>query len=638
MFADTIHEKMKGPVAKVILVLLMIAFAWTGIDTYDKSGGTAQTVAEVGERNIALPVYEEALNKEQSRLREAGEKNPVVLNSAELKTAVLDRLVREQLLIQQAAKLGYSANEASIIAAIRNESMFQENGQFSEERLKRILENNRLNLKQYVATIAQDSLSRELVAFQADTGITPRAMNERLAQVMSEQREVSKAVLRPQDFVNQAKLEVQQIQTYYDKHPEISRVPEQAQVEFIVLTPEAVLAQLQISEADAKKYYDQHADKFAVPEQREVAHLLIRVAPDAKPADKQAAREKAQTLLSQLQQNPKQFADLAKQHSQDPLTAAKGGALGVIQRGTIFPQVEQAAFGMAAGEVKGLVESPAGFHILQVKAITGGGKRSFEAVRDVVMEAAKRDMAIRKFNEEVEQFGDLVYGKSDSLKPAAEKYGLAIQNSEWFERRGPAQGPLKNERLISAIFSSDTVKNKRNTEVIEVAPNTLVAARIVAYKPAGNRPLETVKPEIENRLRTEQATALATQQGKTYLAELKQGRAVPTLKFSPTKKVGREQAQREGFEAKEIQAIFRAGSKTLPSYTGAALSDGGFALYKISSITSDEKVKQQIAQIAPLSLRQIFADQTASAYLDSLRAQGKVNIKQTVLDKVGERN
>jgi len=629
---------MKGLAAKIILAILIIAFAWTGIDTYNKSGGSVQTVAQVGGSNIVLPVYEEALKKEQSRLREAGEKNPTVLNSAELKMAVLERLVRDQLLIQQAVKLGYSANEAGIHAAIRNEPMFQENGQFSEARLKLILENNRLNLKQYIASIAQDTLSRELIAFQADTGIAPRAMAERLAQVMAEQREVSKAVLRAEDFAPQAKLDAQQIQAYYDKHPELSRVPEQARVEYVVFTPEAVLAQLQVSEADAKAYYDKHAEQFALPERREVAHILIRIPPEAKPADKQAAREKAQQLLTQVQQNPQRFAELAKQHSQDPLTAAKGGALGTIQRGTIFPQVEQAAFAMAAGEVKGLVESPAGLHILQVKAITGGGQRSFAEVRDVVLEAAKRDLALRKFNEEVEQFGDMVYAKSDSLKPAADKYHLTIQTSEWFERQGPAQGLLKNERLVNAIFASDTIKAKRNTEAIEVAPNTLVAARIVEYKPAGNKPIETVKAEIEARLRKEQAAVLASKQGQTWLAELKQGRAVPALKFGAAKKVSRDQAQREGFAVEEAKAIFRAGTHTLPSYTGTALPDGSFAFYKISSIASDENVKRQVAQIAPLSLRQILAEQTASAYLESLRAQGKVSIKQSVLDKVGAQN
>ena len=638
MLADTIHEKMKGPAARIILVILVIAFAWTGVDTYNQAGGSVQVVAKVGEQEIALPVYEEALTKEQSRLRAAGEKNPAVLNSAELKSAVLERLLRERLIVQQATKLGYSTNEAAIRAAIRSEAMFQENGQFSEVRLQRVLEANRLNLKQYIAGIAQDSVSRDLIALQADTAIHPRVTAERLATVMAEQREVSKAVLRAEDFAAQVKVDAAQVQAYYDKHPELSRVSEQARVAYIVFTPEVVLAQIQLSDADLKAYYDKHIDQFAVPEQRDVAHILIRVSPDAKPADKQAARDKAQQVLAAVQQNPAQFAALAKQHSQDPLSAAKGGALGVIQRGTIFPQVEIALFAMKAGEVKGAVESPAGLHILQVKAITGGGQRSFADVRDSVQEAAKRDLAMRKFNEEVEQFGDVVYAQPDSLKAAADKYRLTIQTSDWFERVGPAQGMLKNDRLLSAIFSSDTIQNKRNTEAIEVAPNTLVAARIVDYKPAGNKAIETVKSDIEVKIRKEAAQALALTQGKAMMAELKQGRSAPALKFGAAKKISREQAARDGFSVAETQAIFRANTQTLPSYVSTALPEGGVGIYKISGVASDEKVKQQVLQIAAPSLRQIFSDHIASAYTDSLRAQGKVSVKQAVLDKVGERN
>lgn len=639
MLADTMHEKMKGLAARIILFILVVAFAWTGVDTYNKSGGTVQTVAEAGDRKISLPAFEEALKKEQSRLRDAGQKDQAVLNGAELKTAVLERLIREQLLIRQAVKLGYTVNEAVIAAAVTNDPRFQVNGQFSGDRFQQFLDYNRSNRKQYNDNLKEFMLIRDLTSTQfEETGIVSRAMSERIAQAMAEQRDVAKAILRVEDFTSQVKVDAAQIQSYYDKHPEMSRVPEQARVEYIAFTPEAVLAKLQVTEADAKSYYDKHADQFALPERRDVAHLLIRVAHDAKEAEKQAAREKAQQLLTTLQQNPQQFAALAKQHSQDPLTASKGGSFGFIQRGTIFPQVEQVAFAMTAGEVKGLVESPAGLHILQVKAIAGGGQRSFAEVRDMVQEAAKREIALRKFNEEVEQFGDAVYAKSDSLKPAAEKYGLTIQTSDWFQRQGPAQGLLKNERLLGAIFSSDSVKGKRNTEAIEVAPNTFLAARVLDYKPAGNKALDAVKAEIETRLRREQAAALASKQGQSYLAELQQGRAVAALKFGESKKVSREQAKRAGFEPGETQAVFRASSKTWPAYTGVALADGSFAIHKISSAASDESMKRQIAQVVPLSLSQVMSEQTASAYLESLRAQGKVSIKQSVLDKVGQQN
>ena len=83
----------------------------------------------------------------------------------------------------------------------------------------------------------------------------------------------------------------------------------------------------------------------------------------------------------------------------------------------------------------------------------------------------------------------LSYEQSDSLKPAAEKFKLLIKQSDWIGRQvNPANGPLGNEKLLSALFSEDSVKTRRNTEAVEIAPNTLVAARIVEYKPASLQP------------------------------------------------------------------------------------------------------------------------------------------------------
>ena len=635
MLADTMHEKMKGWFARIILGIIILSFALFGVDAYNRAGSSAPVVAQVGDRKITLPEYEEAFKAEQNRMREAGERNPAILNGKALKLAVLERLIHEQLLIQQAAKQGYSANEAAILALVQHEPTFQENGQFSEARFQAFLAQNRLSSKQYVSSIAQNRVIRELLALQADTGIVSHTLAERLAQIMAEQREVSKSVLHTADFAAQVTLDPQKIQAYYTAHPELSRVPEQARVEYIVFSPEAVLAHLQVTEADAKAYYAAHAAQFAQPESREVAHILIRALPDAKPAERQAAEEKAQQILKQVQQNPQTFGELAKKYSQDPLTAAQGGSFGLIQRGAIFKQVEDAAFSMKAGEVRGLVPSPAGFHIVQVKAITGGGQRSFDDVKVQVMDAAKRDLALRKFNEAVDLFGDAVYSKPDSLKPAAEKYQLTIQTSDWFGRSGPAQGVLKNEHLLSAIFSSDSVKDKRNTDAIEVAPNTLVAARILEYKPAANKPLETVKGEIESRLRTEQAAVLAAKKGQADVTELQQGKGVAGLKFDTPIKLDRAQALKTGMDQTALQAVFRVSVKTLPAYTGVALANGDYALYKISAVSTNETLRQQASQFVPLSLAQTASEQIASVYLDSLRREEKVTIKQEVLDKVG---
>jgi len=633
--ADSMHDKMKGWFARIILGIVILTFALFGIETYNQTGASAPVIAEVGGSKVFLQTYETELKSQQNRLREAGQRNPQVLNGKELKTDILDRFINERLLLSQAAKLGYRGNEAAIWAYIQNAPELQENGKFSEEKFQRFLDGNRINRKQYVAEIVQGQLQQDLLVFQAQTGIVSRAAATHLAGILAEQREVSKAVLSAAALAGQVKIEPAQLQSYYDAHPELSRVAEQARVEYVVLSPEVVLAQLEVTEADARAYYTAHAAQFAEPENREVAHILIRVAEDAKPEAQQAARQKAEQLLQQAQKNPQAFGELAKQNSQDPLTAAKGGSFGLIQRGSIFKQVEDAAFAMKAGEVRGPVQTPAGFHIVMVKAITGGGQRKFEDVQDVVTEAAKREMAIRKFNEEVEQFGDLVYSKSDSLKPAADKYKVAIQTSDWFGRQGPAQGILKNERLLTAIFASDAVKNKRNTEPVEVAPNTLVAARILEYKPAGNKPLETVKDAIEAQLRKEQASALASKQGQAYLAELQQGKAPSALKFDVPAKVGRDDLAKSGLDQSAMEAIYRVSAKKLPAYTGVSLANGDFAVFKISAVSSNEQLRQQAQQFLPVSIAQSQSEQVVRSYLQSLRQDTKVKIKQDLLDKIG---
>lgn len=639
MLSDKIQETLKGRVGRIVIftILLMISvpFIFTGIERYAPSA-SAGSVAKVGDKEISVNEYDEALKREQTRLREAGERDNQRLNGKELKMRVLDQLVREQLLSQQAHKLGYSINEAAILAAIQVDPQFQDNGKFSDARFQAFLQYNHLSRKQYVYALGQNRLLRELLALQADTGIASHSTVARLANVMAEQREVSKAVLKAADYTAQVKLDPAAIQAYYAAHPELSRSPEQARVQYIVLSPEALLATQTVSDAEAQNYFTTHQAEFAPAERREVSHILIRALPDAKPAERQAAQEKAQQVLALARKNPQDFANLAKQYSQDPLSANQGGSLGTIARGTIFKQVEDAAFSMQPGEVRGLVQSPAGFHIVYLKNVIGGGAVRLEDVKPQVEEAAKRDLAMRKFNDSIDVFGDAVYAKPDSLQNAADQFHLPIQTSDWIGRAGPAQGPLKNERLLNAIFANDAVKEKRNTEAIEVAPNTLVAARILEYKAAANKPLEAVRADIEARLRNEQAAKLSAQQGAADLAQLKQGKTPASLKFDAPQKLDREQALKAGIEQKAMQAIYSAPTKTLPAYTGVASANGDYVLYRVSAVSHDEAVLAQAKQYLPMSLNQVQSEALALSYIDSLRNDFKVKIKQDVIDKIGE--
>ena len=635
MFSDSMHEKTKGLFARIVLGIVILTFALFGVETYRTAGGSAPVIADVGDSKVLLQNFEEEFKNQQSRLREAGERNPKVLNSNALKMSVLEGFINERLLLSQANKLGYSANEAALLSFIQSSPDLQENGQFSEARFQRLLDGRHLSRKQYLTSFAQQQLAQDLLVSQSQSTIVSRALASQMAGILSEQREISKAILQASSFTPQVKINPTQIQVYYDTHPDLTRVPEQARVEYIVFSPEAVLGQVSVSEADAKAYYAAHIAQFTEPESREVAHILIRLSADAKPAERQAAQSKAQQLVLQAQKNPSAFGELAKQNSQDPLTAANGGSFGLIQRGSIFKPIEDAAYSMKVGEIRGPVQTPAGLHVVMLKSIVPGSQRSFEAVKDLVTEAAKREMAVRKFNDELEQFGDAVYSKSDSLKPAAEKYKLAIQTSDWIGRQGPAQGILKNERLLNAIFSPEALKNKRNTEPVEVSSNTLLAARILEYKPAGNKPLMDVKDEIESILRKEQAKILASQQGKLDVMLLQQGKTPSTLNFNPPMKIGREDLAKSGLDLASMEAIYRTSVKKLPAFTGVVLANGDYAVYKISAVSNNDQLRQQTLQLLPFSVAQTQGQEIVRAYLESLRHENKIKIKQALMDRVG---
>lgn len=88
----------------------------------------------------------------------------------------------------------------------------------------------------------------------------------------------------------------------------------------------------------------------------------------------------------------------------------------------------------------------------------------------------------------------MVYEQSDSLQPVADKFKLKVQQSSLLPKNPDprvmaALGPLANPKILGALFSEDAIKNKRNTEAVEIAPNTLLAARVIEHTPATSIPV-----------------------------------------------------------------------------------------------------------------------------------------------------
>ena len=324
------------------------------------------------------------------------------------------------------------------------------------------------------------------------------------------------------------------------------------------------------------------------------------------------------------------FAELAKENSKDPGSAQNGGDLGFFGRGVMVKPFEDAVFALKQGEISDVVESDFGFHIIKLTRGQGGEGQEPGRVRGEIADELKGSAAGRKYAEAAEQFSNLVYEQSDSLKPAMEKFKLVAQTTDWISKTGQGAGKLSNPKLLAALFGDDAIKNKRNTEAVEIAPSTLVSARVLEHKPAALRPLDEVRGDIEKRLTREEAGKLATQDATAKLEKLKKGEAVD-IAWGQSRKVTR--SGMPGMTPEALRALFKVSADKLPAYAMSESPATGATIYKIFGVNKppvkpdDPRLKSAQTQLA-----QLASGEELNAYLAALRARYKVQINMAALE------
>jgi len=468
---------------------------------------------------------------------------------------------------------------------------------------------------QFEARLRYDLALQQLVRSVSETAIVPKAVTERLNALTAQKREISDAPLRAEQYLGQAKVDDAKVKAYYDANPSQFSAPERVRAEYLVLAAQALAAQEPVTDEEIRKVYEARASQFRVDEQRRASHILVKT------------KDEADKLLVELKKSPGSFAELAKKHSQDTGSAANGGDLGWFGKGMMVKPFEDAAFAMKDGQLSGPVQSEFGYHIIKLTGIQPGKARPFEEVKKELGQQIARDKGARKFAEQAEAFSNLVYEQPDSLKPAAERFKLKVQTTGWVTRSASQElGALDNPKLLSALFSADSIKNKRNTDAVEVAPSTLVSARVLEYQPARQRSFDEVKSEITDLLRKRQAAELAQKDGEAKLQALRQGQD-PGIKWSNPRTVSRRESG--GLPGEVLTKVVSADVSKLPAYVGLAVPDAGYVLLKISKIIDPDP--KQLAE--DKSVSQLYGGAEYEALLASLREHGSIDVKKENLEK-----
>ncbi|MGZ3181114.1 MAG: SurA N-terminal domain-containing protein [Telluria sp.] len=610
----------------VLAVLIVPSFVLVGISSYKGFGANADAIATVGGQPITQQEFEKAQREQADNMRQqyGPQFDPKLLDTPEAKQDILDGMVTKRAAEYEIAKEHITVTDQEL-ASFYAEQIKGPDGQFDQNAYRQIAASKGLTTQGLDMMVRGQLQQQQLLGAIGGTAFAPRSVASRLSDINEQEREVQELMFPVAQYAAQVKVTDEMVKAYYDKNPTMFQVPESAKVEYVVFDSAAVESQVQVTDAEVAQVYNQNQKRYITPEQRRASHILITVKKDAPKAEKDAARAKAEALLAQVKKNPADFAKIAKANSQDPGSAEQGGDLGVTEKGAFVKPVEDAIYALKQGEISNLVESDFGYHIITVTSVKPAVQRTLdEAKPEIVAELKKQKMA-KKYSELAEAFSNTVYEQSDSLKPVADKLHLTIQTAEGVTRNpNPALGasPVNNPKFLKAIFADDAIKNKRNTEAVEVAPSTLVAGRVVEFKPASRRPLAEVADAIKARVTQDEALRMAKAAGEEKLKAVKA--SGDATGFGEAKTVTR--TKQPPIAPAAAIAVLKADVSKLPAYVGVEVPGQGYGIYRIGKVglPAQPDVERRKAEAQQIDNAQ--AQQEVFSYLEAVKRKAKAKI------------
>lgn len=618
-------------IAMLLLFLLIVpSFVLVGIDASYFSG-SSPAVAHVDGADITQAEWDNAHRMESDRRRaEQPQLDAKLLDTPEARYATLERMVRDRVLqaaskkmnmLTSDAKLARSLQEIPQIAALR-----KPDGTLDSEGYRALVAAQGMTPEGFEATMRRDLAVSQVLGGVLGSSFATAAQANAALDPLFQRREIQVAVFKTADFTGKVQPTDEDLQAYYKAHPEQFQQAEQATVEYVVLDIASLRDSIVLNEDDLRTYYKENVDRMAGKEERRASHILITASKDAPAADREKAQARAVELLAQARKSPGSFAELAKKNSQDPGSATQGGDLGFFARGAMVKPFEDAAYALNKGEISEVVESDFGYHIIQLTDIKAPRKPSFEELRASMEADLKQQQAQRKFAEVAETFANTVYEQADSLQPVVDKLKLKIQTAKGVVRTpvAGANGALAHPKFLEALFSSDSLENKRNTEAVEFGTSQMVAGRVAEYTPARTLAYEEVQAQVRQRYVAEKAAELARKEGQAKRAAWAENAASATGLSAPMV-VARDLPLNQPRAV--LDAVLGANTDTLPAWTGVDLGVQGYAVAKVNRVVPPEAPEPQLAQQRQQQYAQWWSTAEGLAYYETLKQRFKVQIK-----------
>lgn len=592
-------------IVQIFLLLICLPFVFFGVESYVNRSQNLEAVAQIDDMAIYPQMLEQAIREKQNQLRnQLGENyDSSKTNTKQFKLEVLNNLINEQVLLLEAQRLKIFVGDEQIRQVINEFNIFyDEKGKFSNEKYNQILSAQGLSPAMFENDLRKTLLRQQLLGTIVATSFPSKTLLQNSFFDYTDKYSGSVLEFPSENYKNKVVLTNDLIKKYYEEHKNDFVTPERIKVDYLVFSDKTIsnnLANNEIKDDEINTYYQSNLKNFTNEEQRKVNHIVF----DKK--DKSKAEQILQTLLK----NSQNFAEVAQNNSIDPLSAKNGGDIGFLKADYEIKTIADAVFQIKnKGDIfPKLVESDFGLHILQLTEIKDKVQQPLAEVKEEIIAILKTQKAQKLFAEQSENFSNSVYDQSDSLEPTAKQFNLTIQHSDWISKSDLIANKYEfiTSKLVDTLFSQEFIKEKRNSEAVDIGNNTLVSVRISAYEPKKQKSLSSIENEIKTILTQQEAMKLA----KIDVDNLLKDKELLNKTFADTNSNLKhfELSQRDVLENADIQNDFlpevlktifsfpKNKNKQLPLYKSVEVNDSNsYFLVQLKNFTTIKDNKNNV--------------------------------------------
>jgi peptidyl-prolyl cis-trans isomerase D len=588
MMLQDLREHAQGWIAVVIVAILCLAFALWGVEYYLEGNHNNNAIAKVNGVTITQGQFDNSYQRLRQQQLQTGVATLSQQEQKAAKAQVLQKMINQTVLAEAATDNGYQISPTQLDAIVMQIPVFQINGIFSPERFQQALENLSYTQSDFLQNLQQNMLIIQVQSGMSDTEFAlPYEINQTIS-LTDQKRDLGYFIIPAKRFLNTSQISLEAINAYYTAHKNSFAVPEEVSVQYIALSAQQLAAKNQITTADIQQYYQNNLSAYTTSEEWQLARILIKIPANADQKQTSAAITRINEIAKQLQAGA-DFAQLAKQNSEDNATANNGGVMNWLNRSQGEPVMVQVASSLQPGQISAPFKTNEGFNIVKLLSIKKPQVTPLASVQDKIVKQLQQQKIDNTFSDASDKLSNLTYTNPDTLEVAASALGLPINTTPFFTQKGAQEGLLANPKFIQAAFS-DNIKEGNNSDPIQINDGTLAVLRLKQLKPATVKPLTDVKNIVQQILQNQAAQKQAQILGQSILAELQKGTAPQAVakKYNITwlyQPAASRQAS--GIDGQILLTAFnlpQSTTATKPVFSGLRLPTGDYVVISVNNV------------------------------------------------------